>query len=102
MQRNQTICALSRAMILIEAGSSGGSVEAGKTCLKMGIPLFAPVYEGMPDTAKGNQELLGQGARPLLKNRQTNMANATAVLSALSTDHTEHEEIKVLGKGISR
>lgn len=84
MQRNGTICALSSAMILIEAGSTGGSIEAGRACLRMGIPLFAPVYEGMPESAVGNRELLKQGAHPLLKNRRTNRANIKDVFSAIA------------------
>ena len=75
MQRNNTICALTSTLILIESASKGGSIAAGRTCLKMGIPLFAPVYEGMPETAIGNRELLGQGAQELYKNSHTNRAN---------------------------
>ena len=41
----------------------------------MGVPLFAPVYRSMPDSAVGNQELLKKGARPLLKKRSTHRAN---------------------------
>ncbi len=81
MQRNQTICALARAMILIESGASGGSMEAGRTCLKLGLPLFAPVYEGMPDAAVGNRELLQHGAKRLLKSRGTGRANLQEVLA---------------------
>lgn len=84
MQRNHTICALSSAMILIEAGSTGGSIEAGRACLRMGIPLFAPFYEGMPESAVGNRELLKQGAHPLLKIRRTNRANIKDVFSAIA------------------
>jgi predicted Rossmann fold nucleotide-binding protein DprA/Smf involved in DNA uptake len=83
MKRNQTICALCRAMVLIEAGEAGGSIEAGRTCLKLGIPLFAPVYEGMPASAKGNQMLLREGARALYKNKPTNLPNLAGVLAAL-------------------
>ncbi|MEW6326250.1 MAG: DNA-processing protein DprA [Thermodesulfobacteriota bacterium] len=83
MQRNRTICALSAAMILIEAGNTGGSIEAGRTCLRMGVPLFAPVYEGMPESAVGNRELLQQGAYSLLKNRRTGRANMGTMLSVI-------------------
>lgn len=83
MQRNNTICALTSTMILIESASKGGSIAAGRTCLKMGIPLFAPVYEGMPETAVGNRELLGQGAQKLYKNSHTNRANMTNVFAAI-------------------
>lgn len=83
MQRNRTICGLSRAMILIEARSTGGSIEAGRDCLKIGLPLFAAVYEGMQESATGNQELLTQGARRLMKSRATNRPNIRHVLEAI-------------------
>ena len=83
MQRNNTICALTSTLILIESASKGGSIAAGRTCLKMGIPLFAPVYEGMPETAIGNRELLGQGAQELYKNSHTKRANMKNVFAAI-------------------
>lgn len=83
MKRNGTICALSHAMVLIEARETGGSIEAGRACLNLGIPLFAPVYDGMPDSAKGNQILLAQGARSFYKRRSSNLPNLDGVLSAI-------------------
>ncbi len=83
MQRNRTICGLSRAMILIEARATGGSIQAGRDCLKLGLPLFAAVYEGMPESATGNEELLRQGARRLMKSRSTNRPNIRPVLDAV-------------------
>src|ERR1035438_5882376 len=67
MQRNNTICGLSRSMILIEARTTGGSIQAGRDCLKLGLPLFAAVYEGSPESATGNEELLQRGAKRLMK-----------------------------------
>ncbi|MCF6291541.1 MAG: DNA-protecting protein DprA [Desulfobacterales bacterium] len=84
MQRNKTICALTSSMILIESSSKGGSIEAGRACLKMGIPLFAPVYQGMPETAVGNRELLRQGALELYKNNATNRANMREVFNMIA------------------
>jgi DNA processing protein len=83
MQRNRTICGLSRAMILIEARSSGGSIQAGRDALKLRLPLFAAVYEGMPESATGNQELLTQGAHRLMKSRSTNRPNIQPILNAI-------------------
>jgi DNA processing protein len=74
MTRNSVICGLSKAMILIEAGTTGGSIAAGRTCLEMVRPLFAPVYEGQPETAAGNRILLKEGAHPIGKSRHTNRA----------------------------
>ena len=79
MQRNSTICSLSQVMILIEAEEKGGSISAGRTSLKMGRPLFAPVYEGMPPTASGNRILLSQGAYGLKKSVKTMRANLTQI-----------------------
>jgi len=84
MQRNKTICGLSRAMILIEARSTGGSVQAGRDCLKMGLPLFAAVYEGSPESATGNEELLRNGAKRLMKSRARDLPNMAPVLKAIA------------------
>ena len=89
MHRNSTICALTSAMILIEAATKGGSIAAGRTCLKMGVPLFAPVYEGMPKTAVGNRKLLRQGAQELYKSSYANRANMTNVFAAIEQQETK-------------
>ncbi|CAI2719264.1 DNA-processing protein DprA [Nitrospina watsonii] len=86
MQRNGVICALSEAVILIEAKSRGGSIEAGKTCLGMNLPLFAPVYEGMPESAVGNRELLNQGAYPIYKSQKTSKANLDKIFHIFDSD----------------
>jgi DNA processing protein len=80
MQRNATIIALSLAMVLIEAGENGGSMDAGKKTLAMHKQLYTPVYNGMPDTAPGNNLLIEQGAAPLYKNKDTGKANLTQLL----------------------
>lgn len=86
MQRNHTIVGLSHAMILIEARATGGSIAAGRAALSLGVPLFAPVYDGMPETATGNRELLAHGARGLLRSGRTGRANLEPVLEALRPD----------------
>ena len=84
MQRNKTICGLSKAMILIEARSTGGSIQAGRDCLKMGLPLFAAVYEGSPESATGNEELLRSGAKRLMKSKSRDLPNMTPLLQAIA------------------
>ena len=84
MQRNKTICGLSSAMILIEARTTGGSIQAGRDCLKLGLPLFAAVYEGAPASASGNAELLNHGATRLMKSRSTDLPNIRPILNAIS------------------
>ncbi len=83
MRRNRTICGLAQALILIEARSTGGSIQAGRDALRLGLPLFAAVYEGMPESATGNEELLGQGARRLLKSRALNRPNIQPILDVI-------------------
>lgn len=99
MQRNRTICGLSRALILIEARSTGGSIQAGRDCLKLGLPLFAAVYEGMPEAATGNQELLEQGARRLMKSRSTNRPNIQPILDAIRSTTQGSDPIKTASQG---
>jgi DNA processing protein len=87
MRRNFTICALSDAMVLIEARNKGGSIEAGRTARQLNIPLFAPVYEGMPEAAEGNRELIQEGACPLYKNRRTGRGNLARLFAAITRHH---------------
>jgi predicted Rossmann fold nucleotide-binding protein DprA/Smf involved in DNA uptake len=47
MQRNRTICALSRALVLIEARATGGTFAAGEAALAMRLPPSSP-----PTTAR--------------------------------------------------
>ena len=84
MQRNHTICGLSRAMVLIEARTTGGSIQAGRDCLDIGLPLFAAVYEGSPDSASGNEELLKRGAQRLMKSRSLNLPNIKPILQSIA------------------
>src|ERR1035441_7992885 len=84
MQRNKTICGLSRAMVLIEARSTGGSIQAGRDAIKMGLPLFAAVYEGSPESATGNEELLKNGAKRLMKSKSRDLPNINPILESLA------------------
>lgn len=65
MQRNRTICGLVHALIVIEAGTSGGSWEAGQTANDLGIPLFVLAYANPAPSAQGNSLLLRNGGKPL-------------------------------------
>jgi DNA processing protein len=88
MQRNKTICGLSRAMVLIEARSTGGSIEAGRDCLRMGLPLFAAVYEGSTESATGNEELLKNGARRLMKSKSRDLPNVAPIIESIANSGT--------------
>lgn len=83
MQRNATIVGLSAAMVLIEAAEKSGSEHAGSLALKVGVPLFATVFNDMSNHASGNESLLRQGAIPLKKSQTTQRANVSNIYSAL-------------------
>ena len=80
MNRNNTIIGLSDAMVVVEAGLTGGSLDAGLRSLEDKIPLFVPIYSDYPESALGNKVLLEKGARGIGRNRQSNRANVMALL----------------------
>jgi len=75
MQRNQTVCGLSEALVVIEAGTSGGTFEAGKLALRLKMPLFVADYAEPAASAAGNAYFLARGARPLRRGAETGQAN---------------------------
>jgi len=70
MKRNKTICGLSKAVILIESGLTGGTFAAGKTALKLKLPLFVVEYSKPGESAAGNSYFLKRGAKALRKTRE--------------------------------
>jgi DNA processing protein len=84
MQRNELIIALSGAMVVIEAGSTGGTLNAGMTSLKRGKPLFVAEYEQMTDVASGNVLLLDRGAIPLARSLKTGRAAVERIREAVN------------------
>lgn len=84
MERNSLIIALSRAMIVIEAGATGGTLSAGKSTLKMGLPLYVVEYGDMATEAPGNAELIAMGGVAVRKNSQRGTANVEPIKLAAS------------------
>ncbi len=83
MERNKTIVALSRAVIVLEARDNGGTLNAGEWALKLGRPLFVAIYEEMDGNRGGNRDLLVKGGVPLRRSRSTNRAQLRGVFEAL-------------------
>lgn len=79
MARNELIIALSRAMIVIEAGETGGTLAAGMRSLEVGKPIFVADFENIDEVAPGNAQLLGKGAQRLRRSRETGRANVAAL-----------------------
>jgi len=65
MQRNRTICGLVEALLVVEAGTSGGTWEAGLEALKLDTPLFVLDFDDPPPSALGNASLIKKGGVPL-------------------------------------
>lgn len=86
MTRNQLIIALSRVMIVIEAGEKGGTLHAGKETLKSDLPLYVVQYQDMSINARGNQMLLDMGAFKVVKSRSTNRANLAKIFEGITKD----------------
>jgi DNA processing protein len=82
MARNELIIALSRVMIVIEAGLKGGTMSAGLSTLKFGKPLFVANYHEIEKVAPGNAKLLNQGAQMLSKSKSTGRANIDRIAAA--------------------
>ena len=72
MVRNKLICALSKAVVVIESGPKrdadgkmSGTFDTGKTALDMKLPLFVVDPEYFKDPPKGNEELIVLDGRKL-------------------------------------
>lgn len=75
MTRNHTICGLSDALVVVQAGLSGGTFEAGKFALRVRVPLFVADYAQPDVNAPGNPYFIQSGARPVRKSSETGRAN---------------------------
>jgi DNA processing protein len=58
MSRNRLICALSRAVFIVESKKDGGSFDAAKSAVKLQIPLFTAQYAEYPASAEGNPVII--------------------------------------------
>lgn len=82
MARNKVILGLSSAMIVIEAGATGGTLDAGKSALDARVPLFVANYANENAEALGNKILLSLGGQPLGRSKETRRANMQRVWDA--------------------
>lgn len=61
MTRNGIIAGLGHALVVVEAGATGGTLNAGLQALEMGRPVLALEFSSQ-DTPAGNQVLFEKGA----------------------------------------
>jgi putative DNA methylase len=82
MQRNRTICGLSRALVVVESGLNGGTFAAAQAAQEIRLPLFVVEFASPPPGAEGNGYFLQRGAQPLRSNGSGD-PNLVGVLSTV-------------------
>jgi DNA processing protein len=66
MQRNRLVCALADAVLVVEAGDQGGTMEGARVAKELGKRLYVIQYEFPPPSASGNKRIKAElGAKPL-------------------------------------
>lgn len=80
MERNKIIVGISAVTIVIEAGATGGTLDAGMTALREGMPLFVVSYSDSVEANEGNRILLGAGANKLGRNPKTGEPNIDKIM----------------------
>jgi DNA processing protein len=85
MKRNEVVCGLADSVIVIEAGESGGTVEAARTARALGKRLYIVDFKDPAPSAAGNAHLISTlRAHPIRSLRDVMLlireaANGTAV-----------------------
>lgn len=85
MRRNSVIIGLSRAMVLVEAGMTGGTFAAGEESLQVGCPLFVVRYAQPGPSAEGNPYFISKGGKPIGRD-QDGVPNVSKILDAVNQD----------------
>ena len=70
MKRNDTILGLSKAMVVVEAGEKGGTLDAGVKCLKQRKPLLVLQHGKKSERPPGNVKLIRLGGTPVNSNNE--------------------------------
>jgi len=97
MKRNGVIIGLSNLMIVIEAGETGGTINAGLQTLSTGNHLFVANYQDAAPSALGNEKLIALGGQPLRRSKKSGRASFSRILETIdqyqAPEHvpTEHQ-----------
>ena len=89
MRRNSVIIGLSKAMILVEAGKSGGTFAAGEEALKRKFPLFVIDYAKPEVSAEANPFFIEKGGKPIRS--RAGLPNLDAIVNL--SDRADREEV---------
>jgi DNA processing protein len=84
--RNKIICAMSRAVYIVEAPAEGGIFEAAKSARNLNVPLFTTEYAEYPKNAGGNIKIIEElGGIPVLGRIENDMLvpNMDAIIGAI-------------------
>ena len=65
MRRNSVIIGLSRAMILVESGKTGGTFAAGEEALRVGCPLFVIDFAQPEVPQRQIHNFIAAGGKPI-------------------------------------
>lgn len=65
MIRNTLVCVLSQAVVIVEAAEDGGTFNAGKVALSLGLPVFVVAPDIFEKVPTGNQKLIQMGAQKI-------------------------------------
>lgn len=84
MRRNSVIIGLSRAMILVESGKTGGTFAAGEEALRVGCPLFVIDFAQPEVSAEANPYFLVNGGQPI--RGKNGIPNISKVLDTVNQD----------------
>lgn len=87
MVRNNTIIGLSDIIVVIEAGETGGSLDAGLKTIEKEKSLFVPQYGIVPDSALGNNLLINKGAFSIKMKQETGKANLSKMFELLGSSN---------------
>lgn len=94
MIRNKLVCALSKAVIVVESGSEmsedggmSGTFDAGKSALEIGVPLFVVSRASFKKAPAGNKMLLNRGGIEIQPK-----AGTRTVLERLEAEKTQQED----------
>lgn len=87
MLRNTTIIGLSDIVVVIEAGETGGSLDAGLKSIEKGKYLFVPQYGVVPNSALGNNLLINKGAFSIKMKQETGRANLAKIFELLGVSN---------------
>lgn len=94
MRRNSVIIGLSRAMILVESGTSGGTFSAGQEALRVKCPLFVVDFAQPEVSAEANPYFIGAGGKAI--RGKNGIPNISRILSTIVADERTkiREDIK--------